>query len=293
MPKANKNRIWEIDFLRGFAILLVVFDHACFDFGQLFFEWRNCGNEFLESLYRFANGYLFGDVRLFWRSAFLFLFFFLSGTCTSFSENNFLRGLKLWAVALAVSFVTKIIDVVSGSDSSFVLLGVLHCLALVILLYATVDAAISGGFYLVKKIRKKESKAWVETLVRCAVFMAVAVVGLVLQKKYNPTMQDVSGNYAISEADGRLGFLFYTREWWTADYFPLIPFVSFFFLGAILGKTAYRRKKTLLPLLEGVWHTPFTFAGRHSLVVYLGGQVFCILLGVLLSAICLGNPLLF
>ena len=106
-------------------------------------------------------------------------------------------------------------------------------------------------------------------------------------------MRDVSGNFAVSSVDGWLGFLFYMREWWTADYFPLIPFVSFFFLGAIVGITVYRDKKTKLPILDGTWHVPFTFVGKYSLFVYLGGQIFCILLGVALSALILGNPLLF
>lgn len=283
--KPVKNRIWELDFLRGFAILLVVFDHACYDFGQMFYQWKNSGSAFLQTLNDFSNDYLFGDVRLFWRAAFLFLFFFVSGVSTAFSRNNFLRGAKLWGVALAVSFVTKLADVVTESDGAFILFGVLHCLATVILLYAVADGMISGAFYLVKKIRKKENKAWIKTLVCCLVFAAISAVGLWLHITYNPKLADVSQKYMISSVDGRLGMFFYTRQWWTADYFPLIPFVSFFFMGAIVGKTLYRDKKTKLPLLSGVWHTPITFVGRHSLVVYLGGQVFFILLGLLLTNI--------
>ena len=33
----NNNRIKEIDFLRGFLILLMVMDHLFFDFGQLIY----------------------------------------------------------------------------------------------------------------------------------------------------------------------------------------------------------------------------------------------------------------
>ena len=71
----KSKRIWELDFWRGLAIILVVFDHAFFDFGRLFYQWRNCGVGFLEWLNALGLDYLGSDVRAFWRPAFLFLFF--------------------------------------------------------------------------------------------------------------------------------------------------------------------------------------------------------------------------
>ena len=57
----------------------------------------------------------------------------------------------------------------------------------------------------------------------------------------------------------------------SSDYFPLFPQLGYFFIGAAIGKTAYREKKTLLPgTLE---KTPaarfFCWCGRQSLFIYL------------------------
>lgn len=290
--KAKKQRIWELDFLRGFAILLVVFDHLFYDYGMFFGAWRNCGVPFLETLNRISLDYLNGDLRFFWRPAFLFLFFSVSGICTALSRNNLLRGVKLWTVAVAVTLVSFLGEIVA--DTPFILFGVLHCLAVCILAYALVELLLKGIFLLVEKVRKKEGKTWVVTLVFALVCLAIAGVALWLHFRYNPRLGIVETTSAVSDVDGKKwGMFFFAHEWWTGDYFPLFPFVSFFFFGAALGRPLYPKKKTLFPLLEGVWYAPVTFAGKHSLVVYLLGQVLGIGLGALLSLAFLGKSLLF
>ena len=43
-PKIKKQRAWEIDFLRGFAIIMVVWDHTLFDLGYIFGDyWMSSG----------------------------------------------------------------------------------------------------------------------------------------------------------------------------------------------------------------------------------------------------------
>ena len=46
----NNNRIKEIDFLRGFLILLMVMDHLFFDFGQLIYIISNFSKYFKNPL---------------------------------------------------------------------------------------------------------------------------------------------------------------------------------------------------------------------------------------------------
>ena len=72
----KKNRIWELDFLRGFAIIMVFFDHAFYDYARIFSSWKDSGVQFLEWLNSLANSYLLSDVRAEWRPAFLFVFFY-------------------------------------------------------------------------------------------------------------------------------------------------------------------------------------------------------------------------
>jgi uncharacterized membrane protein len=57
----------------------------------------------------------------------------------------------------------------------------------------------------------------------------------------------------------------------SSDYFPLLPNLGFFLVGAVLGKTLYRKKETLLPRVNT--QNPlirfFLFCGKHSLWIYL------------------------
>lgn len=290
---AKKKRVWELDFWRGLAIILVVFDHAFFDYARIFSAWENCGVPLLEKINEISVSYLIGDVRFFWRPAFLFLFFCVSGICTSMSKNNFLRGVKLWCVALCISVITFIAEALGG-QGTFVLFGVLHCLAAIILIYSLVDFIIRGAFFTIEKISKKPINEIIKVAVNATIMFVICAVTLYVNIKYNPRFYDVEKNYAISELDGKIfGILFFTNEWWTADYFPIFPFISFFFFGAGISKILYSKKKTLFPLLDGCWHNVFSAAGRHSLAVYLLGQVVALGMGVLLSLAFLGTTLLF
>ena len=55
------------------------------------------------------------------------------------------------------------------------------------------------------------------------------------------------------------------------DYFPLLPGFGWFLLGAVIGRTAYRKKQSLLPRVNAA--NPvirfFSFCGRHSLLIYM------------------------
>lgn len=294
---AKKKRIWELDFWRGLAIILVVFDHMFYDFARIFIGWKSSGVGFLEALNEISVSYLDSDVRFFWRPAFLFLFFCVSGICTSLSKNNFLRGVRLWVVALCISMITYAGEAVGG-DGIFVLFGVIHCLGTVILIYSFIDFLIRGGFTLTEKIIKKPLGNVLKKIINCILLFGLSAAFFAVNFKYNVRLYDVSahGVYIDSGIDGRIfGLFFYTKEWWaaTSDYFPIFPYICFFFFGAGLGKIFYGKKKTLFPLLDGCWHNVFTFAGRHSLAVYLLGQVVAITLGVLLSLVFIGDSLLF
>ena len=63
----------------------------------------------------------------------------------------------------------------------------------------------------------------------------------------------------------------------SADYFPLLPNLGFFLLGAVAGRKLYSNKQSLFP---NVRESRFLcFCGRHSLIIYLLHQP--ILCGIL------------
>lgn len=57
----------------------------------------------------------------------------------------------------------------------------------------------------------------------------------------------------------------------SSDYFPLLPNLGYFLLGAVLGRTVYRKKVTLLPAVDPNFFLirGLRFCGRHSLWIYL------------------------
>lgn len=285
----KKNRIWELDFLRGFAIIMVFFDHAFYDYARIFSSWKDSGVQFLEWLNSLANSYLLSDVRAEWRPAFLFVFFCVSGLCTAFSKNNLLRGLRLFCAAMILSAITYLGEELLGVNC-FILFGVIHCLGAIILIYSvysTVIRLITNG---IQKLVKKQVNTNLTEWVLCVACLLASVACFVINHYFNPPYIDVNLKGTLGEDTTIMtGMFFYARNWVSADYFPIFPYIAFFFLGAGLTKIIYPKKKTLLPKLDTEWHNVFSFAGRHSLFVYFSGQVVALLLGVILSLICLGR----
>ena len=117
----RRPRVWEIDFLRGLSIILMVGYHLLFDLG----EFRG-----VERFLGFSTD--LGSPA--WSAAqavFAALFVVLSGVSSTLSRSNGRRGLRLLAVSLAVTAVTYAFD-----PASAVWFGILQCLAVSILVYA-------------------------------------------------------------------------------------------------------------------------------------------------------------
>ena len=165
------------------------------------------------------------------------IFVILSGVSSTLSRSNLRRGVKLIVVAAAVSVVTWFFE-----PSAAVLFGILHCLAVSILLY--------GAFF--------ERKG----PVACAAWGAV-VIGL---SAFLPMLRTAMAvNF-----DWLLPFGIYGPTFASYDYFPLIPWFGVFLAGAVLGKTVYAPGKSLFPRRPK--ETFINFAGRHSLLIYVVHQ---------------------
>ncbi|MFW5780083.1 MAG: heparan-alpha-glucosaminide N-acetyltransferase domain-containing protein, partial [Bacillota bacterium] len=271
--KAKRSRMWELDFFRGFAIIMVVWDHLMVDFTLFNPVWRNSGVEWLSLLGEFGWDYLYSDLRLFWRPVFLFIFFTVSGLCTAFSKNNLLRGMKLGLLAVALSVFTYLFSHYSGGDY-FILFGVLHCLATIIIIYALFSLVAEGIFKAVKIISKKEISKDLYKIIFSFLCLAISAVLFWVHTEYNASLYATEfQNMYVSYDNEIMGLFFYTRDWQTADYFPLFPYISFFFFGAGLTQFLYGDKKSLMPSLDGKWNKLFTVAGRYSLIIYLSTQI--------------------
>lgn len=110
----TKNRIWELDFLRGIALLLMVYFHIIFD---------------MKEFYNYPVNYESGFNYFTGRAAFT-LFTLLSAISCSLSRNNIKRGLKILSLALIITLSTHLYGPEFG-----IKFGVLHFIGTSILLY--------------------------------------------------------------------------------------------------------------------------------------------------------------
>lgn len=91
MKESNrKNRIWEIDFFRGIALLLMIIFHLVFD---------------LNEIYGLPINYTSG-VFYYVGKASAILFMLIAGISSSFSRNNVKRGIKIFSLAMGITLAT-------------------------------------------------------------------------------------------------------------------------------------------------------------------------------------------
>lgn len=168
------------------------------------------------------------------------LFLLISGICVTLGSHPVRRGLIVFACGLVCTGVTVGMFLLHMADRSIIIyFGVLHCLGVCMLLWPLLKGFSPGALGLTG--------------------LGLSALGLWLSGK---VLVDVPWLIPLGLVPG--GFS-------SSDYFPLLPNLGFFLLGAFLGRTLYRKKETLLPRINPA--NPvlafFTFLGKWSLPVYL------------------------
>jgi len=160
--KNKKVRVWEVDFLRGLCIVLMLFDHLMYNFAFMPSMTQNfwqTANQFFIDGFRLGQFYWTMRARTIIRVTVVFLFLFLSGISCSFSKNNGKRFFKMLAAAGIVMVATLGLDLLTNGGM-FILFGILHIMA------------FSIGFYCLVKLCFRKF-----TPIACFLFGAI-IVGL-------------------------------------------------------------------------------------------------------------------
>lgn len=277
LMREKRKRVWELDFMRGLAVLCMCFDHLMYDFAFLikdvFSNVNQVNNSFINNLMELAKAYWHSAANgvygfRFWAHyIFVFIFLFLVGVSCAFSRDNIKRGCQLFLVALAFTGATFAARAM-GFMQSGVVFGILDCIALSILCVAAVDIATA---------RFKPLN------VLAPLVLGVIVCAVGVGKRFwlwgKPFETAFDASHLFDYIIGTRGY--------GDDWFGLFPYVGAVLLGMYWGRAAYAKRVSLLPVPDGKWNKPFCFVGRHALIFYIVHQVVLAALVVLLC-LCLG-----
>lgn len=224
-------RIDLLDAVRGVAILAMVFYHALFDLTAIF-GVRIPLFAWLTPL----------------EPPFAGAFILLAGLSCRFSHNNLRRALRVLAIAAAVTIGTVLF-----LPDETIWFGILHFMGVAILLYipcrplldrtpAAVSLPVLGALFVLTY-----------TLPSSGLFGIPGLFGVVLPTDWFSTP-----------------YLFWlglpSPSFASADYFPLLPWLFLFLIGAVLGTPVKERRlpewfyNARVPVLAG--------AGRNTLLIY-------------------------
>lgn len=179
------------------------------------------------------------------------LFVLISGICATLGKRSVRQGLIVVGAGMIVTAVTfGMYKFLSFQKSIIIYFGVLQCLGTCMILW-----------WLFKRL-----PTWL---------LAVLGAAMIAAGLYLSTIYPVDHLWLMP-----LGIV--PPNFQTSDYFPLLPNFGFFLVGAVIGRTVYRKKETLFPRVnpKNILIRPLSFCGRHSLLIYLLHQP-------ILSGICM------
>ena len=268
--KQKKQRIWEIDFLRGFAVLLMIIDHFLWDakyLTSIFANFDQVANPFISGLHSFAFSYWFHPARYATHLVFSGLFFILSGVSCALSKNNFLHAAKILIAAAVLDLATFVVFWITKANGVAMIFTVLLPLGVGVLLVALINLIP------------------LPKLARGLLFIGLGVAIFITCLCLDLYWVSDNGSDTMTFEwehfwDYVMGF-----KMWGSDFFPIVPYIAYTFFGAGIGILLYEDKKqSLLPKLDGIWNKPICFLGKNTLWVYLIHQV---ILWLVLGGLCL------
>lgn len=218
----KKQRIWELDALRGLCIIGMIFVHLIYDLLT-----------FTDLPMRIPQWFLvvqqYGHL----------LFVLISGICVTLGSKCVKRGLIVYAAGMLVTLVTVIMDYVLHAGNVRIWFGILHLLGVCMLVYPMF----------------KRLPHWLLAL--------IGIIIIFIGRWFMTFTVNVDFLFPLGLRSGKI----FTG----ADFFPIFPGLGSFLLGASIGKSLYRNKKTRFPRVSTDLPVIrfFSFVGRHSLEIYL------------------------
>ena len=267
----EKKRYWDLDFVRGICVLLMIFDHTMYSIADILpnlFGMRDV--DFMYKLSNFAIEYWNWDFREIFRLFVCAAFFVLCGISCTFSRSNIIRGLKALLVSFLITFVTALFQ-------APIIFGVIHMLAFSMIIYGLLD--VLGAQ--IQKIEDNAVTLWIRRLLPGVVGVFILVLFFTLFGGIYSRLGviNIYSDIVIksnSKLKSLICILIEVRgvPFASADYYPLIPYSAMVLVGSIIGWLIYHTgAKNYLARCEKKCFAPICFLGRKALWVYVFHQV--------------------
>ncbi len=241
-----KNRYYTLDALRGFALVNMILYHALWDVAYIFH-----GNV----------PWFRSDTAHIWQQFICCTFILLSGFCWHFGKKKLKNALIVIGAAVIITVITAVF-----MKTNIILFGVLCLLGSSMLIMIPLD-----------KLFKK-----INPFVGFALFFCAFLVFKNVQKGYisiaDSERLTLPTDFYSDYFTAYLGFPF--DSFYSADYFPVIPWLFLFICGYFLNGIFVRLN--LMKYLSAFRCRPLEFLGRHSLIFYMIHQP--VVYGVLFAA---------
>ncbi|MCL2142541.1 MAG: DUF1624 domain-containing protein [Methanimicrococcus sp.] len=241
-------RFYELDLLRGVAVILMVVYHFCYDLE--FFNIRPIPSFFwLQQFYGFPITIMFVGIA----GISLSLAAFKAKDSQTITKKLVKRGAKLFLIGLFITAATWVYP-----HDGFIVFGVLHLIGI---------STILAIPFLIAAVQQKSK------------------IALILPLIFGTSVLILAG--AVQKIQGPLYLAFlgiHPGQFYTLDYEPLFPWFGVVLIGVALGFWLYPKGKRrfALPLkMQNVPNMlkPLAYLGQHSLIIYLIHQP--IILGIL------------
>lgn len=255
----KNKRIFELDALRGIAVILMICHHFMWDVRYVL----------KLDLFSFQEGDFFN---YFLQPFFVCVFVMISGICCVLSRNNLVRSLRLFVAAIVVSVVTAIASLIMlktgeisslSRDGLFVFFNVIHLLTVGTFICWIVQ--MIEHKVLLKRHTEEYARKYFSELVTGGLIVAGALIVL-----FVPLVEKLSyrNNIWIFLPIGILPDNIISM----GDYLPMVPWLGVFLIGISVGRTMYAEKKSAFPGTPAALRkisVPFEFVGRNAIWFYL------------------------
>lgn len=232
----EKIRYGLLDSLRGLVLISMILFHACWDLVYIFekdFSW-----------YRGTGAYI-------WQQSICWTFILLSGFCWSLGRKPGKRGLIVFLAGAMVTLVTVLF--MPGDRVVFgVLMLIGSCMLITVLLHKGLEHVHAG------------------------VGLAACMILFILTRNVNRGYLGFENLNLIKLPETLYEGLFMTflgftdPEFYSTDYFSFFPWIFLFLAGYFLYHVVYAVNDGKIMekyCRQGV--EPFSFLGKHSLLIYM------------------------